>query len=392
MESTISRQFDIAITGGAIMGAATAYFLRAQGFDGSIAVIERDTGFAHSATALSAAGIRQQFSIAQNIQLSRASLDFYRGFEALTGISAGFRQQGYLLLAPPSGLAVLKQNHAIQLAEGADIVLESPKALRQRHPWLDTGGIAAGTTGLSGEGWFDPWSVLGGLRKLNRENGTVEIRGEVCGIKQKNGAAHALHLADGQIIECAKVVIAAGPASGKVAELAGLYLPVEPRKRTVFRFKCPNPPQTMPLTVDISGIWVRPEGEGFIAGMSPPPDQDGPADPADFEPDHHLFEEQMWPVLAARIPAFEQLRVEGAWAGHYDYNTLDQNAVIGAFDEIEGLYCITGFSGHGVQQAPGAARALAELMVQGRYTTIDCSAFSPKRLATGQRFAERNII
>ncbi len=387
-----TEHFDLAIIGGAIMGAATAHFLKAEGFAGSIALIERDTSFAHSATALSAAGIRQQFSIAQNIQLSRASLDFYRNFDALCGVSAGFHQQGYLLLSPVSGLGVLQDNHAVQVAQGADVVLEGPQALKLRYPWLETDGIAAGTTGLSGEGWFDPWSVLGGLRKLNRAAGVTEIVGEAGGIEQLGGAISGLLLTDGRRITCKKVIIASGPGSGKVAALAGIALPVEPRKRTVFRFKCPNPPQKMPLTVDISGIWVRPEGSGFITGMSPAPQTDGPADPFDFEPDHHLFEEQMWPVLAGRIPAFEQLRLEGAWAGHYDYNTLDQNAVIGAFEEVPGLYCITGFSGHGVQQAPGAARALAELIVHGQFKTIDCTPFSPARVARGERFAERNII
>jgi len=180
-----------------------------------------------------------------------------------------------------------------------------------------------------------------------------------------------------------------GPAepSGK-----GIDLPVEPRKRTVFRFRCPSPPQNMPLAVDITGVWVRPEGEGFIAGMSPPAAEDGPADPADFEPDHALFEEAMWPVLAARIPAFEAVKVQGAWAGHYDYNTLDQNAFIGADEAIANMYCITGFSGHGVQQAPAAGRALAELIVHGSYRSIDCTPFMSARVTRNQPFAERNVI
>jgi FAD-dependent oxidoreductase domain-containing protein 1 len=388
----MSLHFDIVIIGGAIMGASTAFFLREEGFSGSIAVIERDTGFSHSATALSAAGIRQQFSIAENIRLSRASLEFYRAFEDRFSVSAGFRDNGYLLLAPESGLATLKQNHAVQIAEGADIVLESPAELRNRHTWLNTDGIAAGTTGLSGEGWFDPWGVLGALRRANRERNIREIAGEVVAIDARGGIAKAVRLSQGETIACGTVVIASGPNSGKVAALAGLNLPVEPRKRTVFRIKCPSPPEKMPLTVDITGVWVRPEGNGFITGMSPPSHEDGPADPADFEPDLHLFEEVMWPILAARVPAFEELRVEGAWAGHYDYNTLDQNALIGRFDEIENVFCITGFSGHGVQQAPAAGRALAEYIAGGAYRSIDCTAFSPSRVNAHRPLIERNVI
>jgi FAD-dependent oxidoreductase domain-containing protein 1 len=386
------ENFDVIIIGGAIMGASSAFHLREEGFSGSIAVIERDTGFSRSATALSAAGIRQQFSIAENIALSRASLEFYEGFEARFGVSAGFQQHGYLLLSPPSGLEILTENHALQIAHGADVALEGPQELQRRHPWLAVHGIAAGTTGLSGEGWFDPWSVLGALRAENRKRGIVEIKGEAGAISLEGGRATGVTLADGRRIGCAVLINAGGTNSGKVAAMAGIDLPVEPRKRTVFRFKCANPPQHMPLTVDITGVWVRPEGASFITGFSPPHEEDGPADPNDFEPDHHFFEDQIWPVLAERVPAFEAIRVEGAWAGHYDYNTFDQNALIGAHDGFANLYCITGFSGHGVQQAPAAGRALAELVVHGSYRTIDCTPFAPSRIAQNRRFAERNVI
>ena len=387
-----ARHFGVAIVGGAIMGAAAAYFLREEGYEGSIAVIERDTGYAHAATALSAAGIRQQFSLAENIRLSKASLEFYRGFETRFGVSAGLREQGYLLLAPQSGLSTLQANHAIQRAEGCDIVLEGPGALMARHPWLASEGVAGGATGLSGEGWFDPWSVLGALRAANRARNVAEIAGEVAAIPVSGGRIEAVRLADGRSLACRTLIIAAGPNSGRVAAMAGVDLPVEPRKRSVFRFRCPEPPQAMPLTVDITGVWVRPEGDGFICGWSPPHSEDGPADREDFEPDHALFEETIWPALAGRVPAFERLRLGGAWAGHYDYNAFDQNAVIGPHPGLENLHFLTGFSGHGVQQAPAAARAVAEHIVHGRYRTLDCAPFGFARLETREPFAERNVI
>ena len=386
------QTFDIVIIGGAIQGASAAFFLREEGFGGSIAIVERDFTYSRASTALSAAGIRQQFSIPENIRLSQDSLHFLRGFEARFGVSAGLREQGYLLLAPPQGLDVLRENHAVQRSLGADIVLEDTQALAIRHPWLETQGIAAGTTGLSGEGWFDPWSVLAALRKANRERGIVEIRGEAVAITRQRGRIAEIGLGDGARLATGTVVVAAGPRSGEVAALAGAQLPVEPRKRTVFRFRCPRPPANMPLTVDISGIWVRPEGDGFICGASPAPDQDRTASPDDLEPDHSLFEEELWPVLAARIPAFEELRLTGNWAGHYDYNTLDQNAVIGPDIAIEGLHYLTGFSGHGVQQAPAAARALAEWIVHGAPRSIDVRRLGHGRIASGEPFAERNII
>jgi glycine/D-amino acid oxidase-like deaminating enzyme len=385
-------RFDILIIGGAIMGASTAFFLREEGFAGSIGIVERDTGYARAATALSAAGIRQQFSTPQNIALSRFSLDFYRAMESRFGVSASFREQGYLLLATAAGAATLKANHAIQQAAGADIALEDAAALKRRHPWLNVEGIAAGATGISGEGWFDPWTALQALRRANRMAHVREIAGEAAAIAVTGGLARSVRLGDGRTIGCGTLVIAAGPNSGRIAALAGVALPVEPRKRTVFRFLCKNPPSNAPLTVDPSGVWFRPEGDGFIAGMSPAEDADRAADPDDFSPDYELFEETVWPALAGRVPAFSEIRQTGAWAGHYDYNAFDQNAVLGPCGEIANLHFITGFSGHGVQQAPGAGRAVAEAIVHGRYRTIDCAAFGPARIAAGARLTERNVI
>lgn len=386
------EHFDILIVGGAIMGQATAYFLRQDEFSGSIGIIERDTGFARAATALSAAGIRQQFSTPENIALSRFSLGFYRDMESHFGVSASFREQGYLLLATAKGAATLTANHAIQKAAGADIALEDAAALARRYPWLNTQGIAAGATGLSGEGWFDPWAALQALRRANRMAKVREIAGEAAAIETQGGKAGAVVLGDGRRIACGALVIAAGPNAGRVAALAGVALPVEPRKRTVFRFRSPAAPSVMPLTVDPTGVWFRPEGDGFIAGMSPSAERDRAADPDDFSPDHELFEDIVWPALAHRAPAFETLKLTGAWAGHYDYNAFDQNAVIGSCREVGNLYFITGFSGHGVQQAPGAGRALAELVVHGKYRTIDCTAFAHARIAAGRPIVEGNVI
>jgi glycine/D-amino acid oxidase-like deaminating enzyme len=148
----------------------------------------------------------------------------------------------------------------------------------------------------------------------------------------------------------------------------------------------------MPLIVDPSGIYVRPEGSVYITGGAEPHETDTAADPADFEPEWHYFEETIWPVLAARIPAFEAIKATRAWAGHYDYNTLDQNAVIGPHPEMPNLLFCNGFSGHGLQQAPAAGRAIAELVVHGAYRTIDCSAFGYARIAEERPFRELNVI
>src|SRR5690606_37363165 len=153
---TLMSRYDVIIIGGAIVGSSLAYYLREEGFSGRIALVERDPQFAHAATTLSCASIRQQFSIPENIRLSQVTLGLFRRLAQEFGADAdiGFREKGYLILASDDGLPVLEANHAAQLAEGADIVLENAAALQQRFCWLSGEGIAAGAYGRSGEGWF----------------------------------------------------------------------------------------------------------------------------------------------------------------------------------------------------------------------------------------------
>jgi len=386
--------YDIVIIGGAIVGSAAAYFLREEGFAGSIALVERDPRFSHAATTLSAASIRQQFSIPENIRLSRFTLGFFRELKDRFGPEAdiAFREKGYLILAGPDGLPVLKANHATQRAEGADIVLEDAEALQRRFAWLSGEGVSAGAYGLSGEGWFDAHALLALLRKDVKARGVDLVAGEVVSVERTGDRVRGVTLATGERLEAGTVINAAGPDAGKVAAMAGLALPVEPRKRSVFVFEARDRFDDMPLLVDPSGIWVRPEGAVYITGGAESEEGEGPAEPGDFEPDWPLFEEVIWPALAARIPAFEAIRPGRAWAGHYEFNTLDQNAVIGPHPQVANFLFANGFSGHGLQQAPAVGKALAEWIVHGGYGTVDCSAFGYGRIAAGRPFRELNVI
>jgi len=392
----MSESADVLIVGGAVIGSSVAYFLKKLGLRGSVVVIEKDPSYALSSTSRSVGGLRQQFSTPENIRLSLATLALIRNLKSEFGQQAdvGFREQGYLILATRQGRNVLHSNVAVQLGEGADIALLQAAELAERFAWLHTDDIAAGALGLTGEGWIDPASLLMLLRKAAQGLGVSYVLNQVTAIEVAGRRVVSVSLASGTKIKCAALVNAAGPQAGMVAKLAGVPLPVEPRKRFVYVFDARDPPPELrdaPLTVDPTGVWFRPEGRTFIAGRSPRADQEPPATDLDTV-DHTFFEAEIWPNLALRVPAFESIKVVNAWAGFYDYNSFDQNAVIGAHPEIGNLYFANGFSGHGIQQAPPAGRGLAELIVHGSFQTVDLRRLGYERIPRNQPLAEVNVI
>ena len=296
-------------------------------------------------------------------------------------------------MATPEGSALLAENVALQQSMGADILLLEAPELTRRFPWAATAGIAAAGFGRSGEGWFDPPSLASLMRDAAKARGVTVLHDRVTGIDVR-GRVEATRLASGGTIACGALVNAAGPWAGELATLAGVALPVEPRKRYVYVIDCREASDALrqaPLTVDPSGVWFRPEGRFFLCGKSPEESQEPEATDLDAI-DHAFFESEVWPRLAARVPAFESLKVVNAWAGFYDTNTLDQNAVIGAHPDIANLYFANGFSGHGAQQAAAAGRAVAELIVHGAFQTIDLSRLGYGRIARGEPLSERNVI
>jgi len=388
---------DIAIIGAGIVGAATAYALKVGlKTDLRVLLVERDTSYRLCSTARSAGGIRQQFSTPENIHLSLATLDLVRNLKRHFGPDAdvGFREHGYLVMASADGAATIRSNAAIQRAHGGDIHVADSTALAARFPWLATDGIAVGAYSTSGEGWADPSALMNLLRAAAITAGAELVRGDVTDLVTRADRVTHIRLADGQSIAATHVVNAAGAWSGAVARLAGAHIPVEPRKRYVYVVDCREATDDLrraPLTVDPTGVWFRPEGRAFICGISPAEADEPPAEDLD-QIDDAPFTDLVWPALAQRVPVFESLRMTGAWAGFYDYNTLDQNALIGRVPGFGNFYAATGFSGHGFQQAYAAGRAIAEEIVFGRQTSLDLSRFSVDRVARNEPVFELNII
>ncbi len=389
--------YDVVIVGGAMIGSAVAWFLAADpDFDGRVLVVERDPALTHASSALSASCIRHQFSNAVNVGMSMFGTEYIRGFrDRLDGDpeipEITLDEIGYLFLATAPGVPVLRDNRAVQAACGAATELLTPGEIAARFPFYNLEDIALGSYNGRGEGWFDGLTMLQWWRRKARERGVEYLRDQVVGIGRGDGRVGEVTLASGATVACGALVNAAGPNAGRLAALAGITLPVEPRKRCLFVFDCrADLGQPLPLTIDPSGVHCRSEGGFYLAGTVPK--ADGPADPDDFEVDHAEFEDEIWPVMAHRVPVFEAIKLVRAWAGHYDYNTLDQNAVIGPHPEVGNFLFANGFSGHGLQQAPAAGRAIAELVVHGRYLSLDLSELGYERIAEGRPFLERAII
>lgn len=377
---------DVIVIGGGVMGSSVAYHLKSDpAFTGTVTVIERDPTYARASSALSASSIRQQFSTPLNIHLSRYGIGFLRRAGELLGVELGLREPGYLFLASPAGEPVLRANHAIQKGEDCAVELLDPAALVGRFPWISTEGVTLASHGTANEGWFDGPALMQGFRRKARDLGAAYVADEVVGVSDR-----VVTLRKGGRLEAKAVVLAAGPWSGEVAACAGIALPVEPRRRSVFVFDVRESPGITPLTIDPSGTWFRPEGRFYIGGTTPVAGNDPPGAPLEVQ--HQEWDEIVWPTLAARVPAFEAAKVVNAWAGYYEYNTFDQNGIVGRHPEIESLIFATGFSGHGIQQSPAVGRAVAELIVHGSYRTLDLSPFGYERISAGRPIRELNVV
>ncbi|MBM3492281.1 MAG: FAD-binding oxidoreductase [Alphaproteobacteria bacterium] len=388
--------FDVAIVGGSVMGSAAAYFLTADpGFHGRVLVLERDPSYHEASAARSWGGFRQQFSTPENIRMSAFGVGFFReaaGRLAVDGEAPdlGIRAPGYLFLASPEGLPILSQNMATQSRLGAAIELLDPPSLARRFPWLNVDGLAAGALGLKDEGWLDPAALIQAFRRKARAQGALYRQAEAVALERAGDRVAGVRLADGERIAAGLVVNAAGWRAGRLAATAGIALPVGPRKRMTYVFDCKQDLSAAPMTIDPTGVVFRPEGRQYIGLVSPPETED--PERHDLDEEYELFETTVWPTLAARVPAFETIKLTRAWAGLYDYNAFDHNAIIGRHPEVGNLIFCNGFSGHGVQQSPAAGRAVAELIQHGRFQTLDLARFGYERIADKRPIVEANIV
>ncbi|MFT6104930.1 MAG: glycine/D-amino acid oxidase-like deaminating enzyme [Paracoccaceae bacterium] len=393
--------YDIVIVGGAIMGASAAWFLSGDAtFDGRILVIERDMRYETCSTAHTNSCMRQQFSTELNVRISQYAADFVKNLrEHMDGDTQApqlsIHNFGYMYLADtPSFAQVLAQNQKTQINAGAATRLMTPAQIKAEYPFYNVDDILMGSINLVDEGYWDGSAVFDCWRRSSRARGVEYIENEVVAMtRNANGTRiESVTLKSGQLIACGQVLNASGPRGARTAAMAGISLPVEPRKRYSWVFSAQRPlDRDLPLTIDPSGVHVRENGGGTYqcgahSAVDPAVDYD------DFTMDLSLWESHVWPVIAHRIPQFEAIRVTSEWAGHYAFNTFDQNAIIGPHSTVGNFFFLNGFSGHGLQQSPAMGRGTAEIMIHGAYRTLDMRPFHFDRIASGRPVLEQAII
>jgi len=393
------KSYDIVIIGGAMYGSAVAWFLSDNpDFDGSILVIERDPTYEKSATAHTNSCIRQQFSNPLNVQISQFGAEFIKGFKNAMGgdprvPELSIQSYGYMYLADTEAFADnLRSSHAGQAAQGAATQLMTAEQIKAAYPFYNVDDIKLGSINTVDEGYWDGGTVFDWFRRSSRERGVEYVAGEVVAMEANGCRVDSITLASGDVVSCDKVVNATGPRGAKTAAMVGITIPIEPRKRFSWIFSAEQPlDRDLPLTIDPSGVHFRQDGpQTYLAGGHS--SYDPAVDFDDFNMDHALWQDHVWPVIATRIPQFEAIKVVAEWAGHYDYNTFDHNAILGPHPDVENFYFLNGFSGHGLQQSPAIGRGTAEMLVYGEYRSLDLSPFGFERIATGVRFDEQAII
>lgn len=389
-------RFEIAIIGGGIMGSAAAYFLARGGETGSIAVIEPDPSYAKATTPQGAGGVRQQFSLQENIAMSRESLDFYKHFDRhLADVpdrpDINFREQGYLLVVTKAGEQSLRRNQALQSSMGVKSDLIDYDEMRRLFPSVQRGDIVLGCH-TPDDGWIDPHAALWGFRRAATHLGVTYVKASVMGMNTDPVKVTSLALDNGDLVEADFFVNTAGPWVSEIAAMTRAVLPVVPMCRVQHFWKCAHALEPLPLVKDESGMFFRPEGDGYAGGR--PSFDIAPGFVEDIYSGFfaNYFEDTIWPMMAALVPKFEDLKLQRSWAGHYAQNTLDGNMIIGRYSPgHDNIITACGFSGHGIMHAPAVGRALSEFVLAGKFQSLDLSRLGVERVRENRPLPETGI-
>lgn len=392
--------YDVAIIGGATSGAAISFFLsRNPDFKGSVLVVEKDPTLKESATRASNYCMRQQFATMVNVQIAQFAAEFVKNFQKIVDAPGvpdlTIRNFGYLYLADNEEfVGTLKEDLERQVAHGAGTHLVSKDEIAKLYPSVfNLDDVLLGSLNTKDEGEFDGWTIFQHLRRVATDRGVEYVDNEVIDITVTDDTVQDIVLKTGQRVRVGSIVNVAGTRSGQVSAMAGIHLPLEARQRYTYIFEGENSlNQDIPLTIDPSGVHFRPFGEkAFLAG-APPMGPEVGVSVDDFNYRGDVWKEKIEEVIVRRLPGIGRPKVLDSWIGHYDFNTFDHNAIIGPHSTIKNFLFCCGFSGHGSQQAPACGRGVAELIIYGKFKTLDLSPLSYGRIARNEPLVERAVI
>ncbi|CAN7358946.1 FAD-dependent oxidoreductase [Bosea sp. LjRoot9] len=384
---------DVLVIGGGAIGASVAYYLKLQQPGCRVVVAERDPTYELASTPRASGGVRRLFALPENIELSNYSIPFFSDFAetmAVDGEKAeiGWKKGGYLFIVPPESIDLLKLNYDTQLSLGANVVWLDPDALKAKFPSMNVSDLG-GAVHSPDDGWIDPYSALQGFRRKAKALGAEFMAEDVVALERTATRVVRAKMKSGLEIEPEWVVNAAGAWAKEICAMVDVAVPIEPLRRFEHYFEVEEPIEPLPYLKDVARLAFRPEGNGYTGGVPTLAEPRG----YNFETDYDYFENVVWPALAHRFPQFEKTKVKSTMPGLYDQNDFDGNVIIGpGAGGLTNFQMLAGFSGHGLMHAPGCGRAMAELILKGRYETIDLSRLGWQRLLDGKPLPERGII
>ena len=383
----LPKTAEVVIIGGGVMGTSTAYHLALKGCK-DVLLLEREEFFGMQATGKCAGGIRYQFGTEINVRLSLLSLPMLDRFEEELGQPIDLKYCGYLfLLTREEDVEVFRRNVAMQRRLGVETEWLTPEEIARMVPLIDLEGVIAGTF-HDRDGLADPNSVVQGYVSGARRLGAKLLNGvEVTDILVEGGRVRGVVTNRGTV-STPVVVNAAGPWAGEVGKMAGVEIPIVPlRRQIVVTGPLPEVPPDFPFVIDFAqSLYFHREGEGILTGMSNPNEKVGFDQSVDPEWELVHLEAAM-----KRMPILQKAGLASHWAGLYEVSP-DAHPILGRIPEVEGFYCIGGFSGHGFMHGPICGLLIAEEILDGKAHTLDIAPLSIERFRKGEEIREYNVV
>jgi FAD-dependent oxidoreductase domain-containing protein 1 len=378
----------IVIAGGGIMGSCIAYHLALAGAASAVTVLEPDPTYEFAATPRAVGGIRLQHAVRENVEMSLYGDQVYSAFaEHVRGgkveFDPQFRRRGYLYqVSGAAGIEALEANVRMQQEVGVEVHILGAGELRRRYPSFRFVGVDCAALSPA-DGQVDPYAALMGFRKAAEGLGITYLKDSLVGLELSDGLVREARLASGGSLPVDTLVNVANCWAAEICAMVGMSVPIEPVRRQQFYFLAQQEMEPIPAMRRMDGLGVRVHQDGYICGFT------NPRQPAGFnwELEHQVFDEVLWPQLAEQCGAFEAIKPKGGWVGHYDMNRLDGNPIIDRFDKVPNFILAAGFSGHGLMHAPAVGRAV-KLILDGGFRSIDLSRLSWRRVVEGRPLAD----